>query len=129
MITPYVNNIEKETLENEFFRKEVFTGNHLQMTVMSLLPGEDIGAEVHNNIDQFLRIEQGTGRAIVGDQEYDVEDDFVIIIPAGMNHNVINTGDVAMKLYSIYTPAEHPKGTIHKDKAEALAAEALHHHD
>lgn len=129
MITPYVNNIEKETLENEFFRKEVFTGNHLQMTVMSLLPGEDIGAEVHNNIDQFLRIEQGTGRAIVGDQEYDVEDDFVIIIPAGMNHNVTNTGDVAMKLYSIYTPAEHPKGTVHKDKAEAMAAEALHHHD
>lgn len=129
MITPYVNNIEKETLENEFFRKEVFTGNHLQMTVMSLLPGEDIGAEVHNNIDQFLRIEQGTGRAIVGDQEYDVEDDFAIIIPAGMNHNVINTGEVAMKLYSIYTPTEHPKGTIHKDKAEALAAEALHHHD
>lgn len=129
MITPYVNNIEKETLENEFFRKEVFTGEHLQMTVMSLLPGEDIGAEVHNNIDQFLRIEQGTGRAIVGDQEYDVEDDFAIIIPAGMNHNVINTGEIAMKLYSIYTPAEHPKGTIHKDKAEAVAAEALHHHD
>lgn len=129
MITPYVNNIEKETLENEFFRKEVFTGEHLQMTVMSLLPGEDIGAEVHNNIDQFLRIEQGTGRAIIGDQEYDVEDDFVIIIPAGMNHNVINTGEIAMKLYSIYTPAEHPKGTIHKDKAEAVAAEALHHHD
>lgn len=129
MITPYVNNIEKETLENEFFRKEVFTGEHLQMTVMSLLPGEDIGAEVHNNIDQFLRIEQGTGRAIVGDQEYDVEDDFAIIIPAGMNHNVINTGEIAMKLYSIYTPVEHPKGTIHKDKAEAVAAEALHHHD
>lgn len=129
MITPYVNNIEKETLENEFFRKEVFTGEHLQMTVMSLLPGEDIGAEVHNNTDQFLRIEQGTGRAIVGDQEYDVEDDFAIIIPAGMNHNVINTGEIAMKLYSIYTPAEHPKGTIHKDKAEAMAAEALHHHD
>lgn len=129
MITPYVNNIEKETLENEFFRKEVFTGEHLQMTVMSLLPGEDIGAEIHNNIDQFLRIEQGTGRAIVGDQEYDVEDDFAIIIPAGMNHNVVNTGEIAMKLYSIYTPAEHPKGTIHKDKAEAVAAEALHHHD
>lgn len=129
MITPYVNNIEKETLENEFFRKEVFTGEHLQMTVMSLLPGEDIGAEVHNNIDQFLRIEQGTGRAIVGDQEYNVEDDFAIIIPAGMNHNVINTGEIAMKLYSIYTPAEHPKGTIHKDKAEAMAAEAEHHHD
>ncbi len=129
MITPYVNNIEKETLENDFFRKEVFTGKLMQMTVMSILPGDDIGAEVHNDTDQFLRIEQGTGKAIIGDQEYDVADDFVIIIPAGMNHNVINTGEIAMKLYSIYTPAEHPKGTIHKDKAEAVAAEALHHHD
>ncbi len=129
MITPYVNNIEKETLENEFFRKEVFTGEHLQMTVMSLLPGEDIGEEVHNDTDQFLRIEQGTGKAIIGDQEYVVEDDFVIIIPAGMKHNVINTGTIPMKMYSIYTPPEHPKGTIHKDKAEAMAAEALHHHN
>lgn len=128
MITPYVNNIENETLGNDYFRKEVFTGEHLQMTVMSLLPGEDIGAEVHPMTDQFLRIEQGSGKAIIGEQEYDVADDFAIIIPAGMNHNVTNTGDVVMKLYSIYTPVEHPKGTIHKDKAEAMAAEAEHHH-
>ena len=98
------------------------------MTVMSLLPGEDIGAEVHDTTDQFLRIEQGTGVALVGETEYAVEDDFAIIIPAGMNHNVTNTGEVPMKLYSIYTPAEHPVGTIHKDKAEADAAEAAHHH-
>lgn len=129
MITPYVNNIETETLGNDFFRKEVFTGQFMQMTVMSLLPGEDIGEEVHNDTDQFLRIEQGTGKAIIGDQEYAVEDDFVIIIPAGMKHNVINTGTIPMKMYSIYTPPEHPKGTIHKDKAEAVAAEALHHHN
>jgi mannose-6-phosphate isomerase-like protein (cupin superfamily) len=128
MITPYVNNIENETLSNDYFRKEVFTGEYLQMTVMSLLPGEDVGAEVHPTTDQFLRIEQGSGKAIIGEQEYDVEDDFAIIIPAGMNHNVTNTGDVVMKLYSIYTPVEHPKGTIHKDKAEAMAAEAEHHH-
>lgn len=128
MITPYVANIEDETLGNDYFRKEVFTGKHLQMTVMSLLPGEDIGAEVHLMTDQFLRIEQGSGKAIIGEQEYDVADDFAIIIPAGMNHNVTNTGDVVMKLYSIYTPVEHPKGTIHKDKAEAMAAEAEHHH-
>jgi mannose-6-phosphate isomerase-like protein (cupin superfamily) len=128
MTTPYVNNIENETLGNDYFRKEVFTGEHLQMTVMSLLPGEDIGAEVHPHTDQFLRVEQGSGKAIIGEQEYDVEDDFAIIIPEGLNHNVINTGDVAMKLYSIYTPVEHPKGTIHKDKAEAMAAEAEHHH-
>ena len=128
MINPYVNNIENETLSNDYFRKEVFTGEHLQMTVMSLLPGEDIGAEVHDTTDQFLRIEQGSGVALIGETEYAVEDDFAIIIPAGMNHNVTNTGGIPMKLYSIYTPAEHPVGTIHKDKAEADAAEAAHHH-
>lgn len=125
---PYIKNIEQETLGNDYFRKEVFTGKHLQMTVMSLLPGEDIGAEVHHDTDQFLRIEQGTGKAIIDGQEYAIEDDFAIIIPAGADHNVINTGDVPMKLYSIYTPVEHPVGTIHKDKAEAVAAEAEHHH-
>ncbi len=127
MINPYVNNIENETLGNDNFRKEVFTGEHLQMTVMSLLPGEDIGAEVHPHTDQFLRIEAGTGVALIGDTEYPVQDDFAIIIPAGMNHNVTNTGEIPMKLYSIYTPVEHPVGTIHKDKAEAMAAEAHHH--
>lgn len=98
------------------------------MTVMALLPGEDIGAEIHDTTDQFLRIEQGSGVALVGETEYAVEDDFAIIIPAGMNHNVTNTGEIPMKLYSIYTPAEHSVGTIHKDKAEADAAEAAHHH-
>lgn len=126
MITPYVNNIEDETLGNDNFRKEVFTGEHLQMTVMSLLPGEDIGAEIHPTTDQFLRVEQGSGKAIIGEQEYDIADDFAIIIPAGMNHNVINTGEIAMKLYSIYTPTEHPKGTVHVTKADADAAEHSH---
>lgn len=124
---PYVANIEQETLGNEYFRKEIFTGEHLQITVMSLLPGEDIGAEVHTTTDQFLRIEQGTGTAIINGQKYEVSDDFAITIPAGQEHNVINTGEIPMKLYSIYTPPEHPVGTIHKDKAEADAAEALHH--
>lgn len=126
MITPYVNNIEDETLGNDNFRKEVFTGEHLQMTVMSLLPGEDIGAEIHPTTDQFLRVEQGSGKAIIGEQEYDIADDFAIIIPAGMDHNVINTGEIAMKLYSIYTPTEHPKGTVHVTKADADAAEHSH---
>jgi mannose-6-phosphate isomerase-like protein (cupin superfamily) len=126
---PYIQNIEKETLENEFFRKEVFTGKYLQMTLMTLQPGEEIGAEIHGNIDQFLRIEQGSGRALIGETEYDVSDDWAIIVPAGMNHNVVNTGDVPLKLYSIYTPPEHPQGTIHKTKAEADAAHAEHHHD
>lgn len=126
MITPYVKNIEKETLENDFFRKEIFTGEHLQITVMSINPGEDIGVETHPTTDQFLRIEQGSGKAIIGGQEYEVSDDFAITIPAGMEHNVINTGDVAMKLYSIYTPVEHPVGTIHETKADADAAEHAH---
>jgi mannose-6-phosphate isomerase-like protein (cupin superfamily) len=125
MITPYVHNIEEQTLNNDFFRKEVFTGEHLQITVMSINPGEDIGVETHPITDQFLRIEQGSGKAIIGGQEYEVSDDFAITIPAGMEHNVINTGDVAMKLYSIYTPVEHPVGTIHATKADADAAD--HH--
>lgn len=124
---PYINNIEQETLQNDYFRKEVFTGDHLQMTVMTLLPGEDIGAEIHPNTDQFLRVEQGTGKAVIDGQEYSVTDDFAIIVPAGAHHNLINTGEIPLKLYSIYTPPEHPAGTIHKNKDEAMAAEALHH--
>lgn len=126
MITPYVKNIEQQTLENTNFRKEIFTGEHLQITVMSIPVGGEIGAEVHPTTDQFLRIEQGTGKAVIGDQEYEVADDFAITIPAGMNHNVINTGDVDMKLYSIYTPPKHPKGTVHVTKADADAAEHNH---
>lgn len=124
---PYVANIEQETITNEFFRKEIFTGEHLQITVMSLLPGESIGAEVHPHTDQFLRIEQGSGKAIIAGQEYEIADDFAITIPAGEQHDIVNTGEIPMKLYSIYTPPEHPVGTVHKDKAEAEAAEALHH--
>lgn len=126
MITPYVANIEEETLKNDFFRKEVFTGEHLQITVMSINPGEDIGIETHPTTDQFLRVEQGSGKAIIGGQEYEVSDAFGITIPAGMEHNVINTGTVAMKMYSIYTPPNHPVGTIHKTKADADAAEHAH---
>lgn len=127
MIEPFVQNIEDVTLDNNNFRKEVFTGEHLQMTVMSLLPGEDIGVETHPTTDQFLRVEQGAGVALLGDQEYDIADDFAIIIPAGMKHNITNTGGLPMKLYSIYTPVEHPKGTVHVTRADAMAAEAEHH--
>lgn len=123
MITPYVANIEEETLKNDFFRKEIFTGEHLQITVMSIQPGQDIGIETHPHTDQFLRVEQGSGKAIIGGQEYEVSDAFGITIPAGMEHNVINTGTVAMKMYSIYTPPNHPVGTIHETKADA----AEHH--
>jgi mannose-6-phosphate isomerase-like protein (cupin superfamily) len=127
MIIPYVNNIEDETMVNSNFRKEIFTGEYLQVTVMSLKPGEDIGTEVHPNTDQFLRIEQGTGTAMIAGELFELADDFAIVIPAGMEHNITNTGDVDMKLYSIYTPPEHPKGAIHTTKADAMAAEAEHH--
>lgn len=124
---PYVQNIEQETLSNDNFRKEVFTGERLQMTVMSIPVGGDIGLETHHHTDQFLRVEQGAGKAILGGVEYQVSDDFAIIIPAGTEHNVVNTGDVPMKLYSIYTPPEHPVGTIDKTQADAITREESEH--
>jgi mannose-6-phosphate isomerase-like protein (cupin superfamily) len=125
----WVGDIEKATLENDTFRTALFTGEHTQLTVMRLAPGEDIGREAHDGIDQFLRIEQGTARVELGtteeqiDEAHDVEDDWAIIIPAGVWHNVVNTGDGELKLYSLYSPPEHPDGTVHRTKAEAEAAE------
>jgi mannose-6-phosphate isomerase-like protein (cupin superfamily) len=126
----YVNNIEKDTLENENFRKVLYTGKHSQLVVMSILPGEEIGNEVHGNVDQFFRIEQGEAKAILnnGANEYELKDDFAIIIPAGTWHNIINTGSEKLKLYTIYSPANHPEGTIHETKADADKAEAEEHH-
>ncbi len=129
----WVDDVEKVTLENETFRTVLFTGEHTQLTVMRLAPGEDIGAEAHDDIDQFLRIEQGQGRVEMGesedamDQTHDVSDDWAIIVPAGVWHNVVNTGDSDLKLYSLYSPPEHPPETVHRTKAEADAAEAEHH--
>jgi mannose-6-phosphate isomerase-like protein (cupin superfamily) len=129
----WVGDIEKATLENDTFRTALFTGEHTQLTVMRLAPGEDIGREAHDGIDQFLRIEQGTGRVELGtteeqiDEAHDVEDDWAIIIPAGVWHNVVNTGDGELKLYSLYSPPEHPDGTVHRTKAEAEAAEREQH--
>lgn len=125
----YVGNIEKDTLENENFRKVLYTGKHSQLVVMSILPGEEIGNEVHGNVDQFFRIEQGEAKAILnnGANEYELKDDFAIIIPAGTWHNIINTGSEKLKLYTIYSPANHPDGTVHVTKAEADAAEAEEH--
>jgi mannose-6-phosphate isomerase-like protein (cupin superfamily) len=128
----WVGDIEKETKGNDTFRTVLWTGDHSQLTVMSLAPGEDIGLEKHDGIDQFLRIEQGRGRAEFGrtkdqvDEKHDVEDDWAIVVPAGVWHNVFNTGDTELKLYSIYSPAEHPAGTVHKTKAESEAAEHDH---
>jgi mannose-6-phosphate isomerase-like protein (cupin superfamily) len=129
----WVGNVEQETLDNETFRTVVFTGDHTQLTVMSLGPGEDIGREAHDGIDQFLRIERGSARVELGrtedsvDETHEVEDDWAIIVPAGVWHNVINTGDGELKLYSLYSPPEHPDGTVHRTKEEAEAAEAAEH--
>jgi len=116
----YISNIEKETLENENFRKVLYTAKHSQLVLMSLLPGEEIGAEVHH-LDQFLRVEAGSGMAVLNGESYPVEDGSAIVVPAGAEHNVINTGETAMKLYTIYSPAEHKDGTVHVTKADAMA--------
>jgi mannose-6-phosphate isomerase-like protein (cupin superfamily) len=125
----WVGDIEEATLANDTFRTVLFTGEHTQLTVMRLAPGEDIGREAHPHLDQFLRIEQGQARVELGrtedgiDETYDVEDDWAIIVPAGIWHNVVNTGTGEVKLYSLYSPPEHPDGTVHRTKAEAEAAE------
>lgn len=125
----WVGDIERETVENDYFRRVLFTGEHVQLTVMRLAPGEEIGVEMHDHLDQFLRIEQGSGRVTFGpskdqiDEEHDVKDDWAIVVPGGVWHNVINTGDGDLKLYSLYAPPEHPPETVHKTKADADAAE------
>jgi mannose-6-phosphate isomerase-like protein (cupin superfamily) len=126
---PFVADIHKATLYNNIFRTALWTGNHLQLTLMSIPIGESIGLEAHPNVDQFLRIEDGQGLVQMGDSKdrlsysQPVYDDFAIFIPAGTWHNLTNTGSKAIKLYSIYAPPNHPWGTIHQTKAIAEAAE------
>ena len=126
---PFVTNIEQATKQNNNFRTALWTGNHLQLTLMSINAGEDIGLECHPNLDQFLRIEQGQGLVKMGtskdnlDFRRKVSDDYAIFVPAGTWHNLINTGKKPLKLYSIYAPPQHPKGTVHKTKKEAMATE------
>ncbi len=126
---PFVTNIHHATKDNNTFRTALWTGKQLQLTVMSLQPGEDIGLEVHPHTDQFLRIEQGTGLTQMGEskqnlsfQQY-VGPGSAIFIPAGTWHNLINTGQTEIKLYSIYAPPNHPHGTIHRTKADAAKEE------
>ncbi len=122
----YVANIEDATKENDNFRKVLYTGKNSQLVVMSIAPGQDIGEEVHD-LDQFIRIEDGFGKAVLDGIEHDLEDDFAIVIPAGMRHNVINTSqDHPMKLYTVYSPPEHKDGVIHGTKKEAMADEDDH---
>ena len=125
----YVGSIEKETLKNTYFRQVLFTGKHAQLVVMCLQPGEEIGNEVHPNVDQFFRIEQGEAKFVFnGKEEHLVADGDAVVVPAGTYHNVINASKTAqMKLYTIYSPPNHPDKTVHKTKAEAEAAEKAEH--
>lgn len=116
----YVINIEKVSLENENFRKVLYTAKHSQLVVMSLKPGEEIGSETHQ-LDQFIRIESGSGKTILDGIEHDITEGFAIIVPGGVEHNIINTSNVDMKLYTVYSPPNHRDGVIHKTKTEAEA--------
>jgi mannose-6-phosphate isomerase-like protein (cupin superfamily) len=122
----YVTSIEKQTLSNNYFRQVLFTGKYSQLVVMCLQPGEEIGNEVHNNVDQFFRIEQGEAAFVFNDKEkHIVKNGDAVIVPAGTRHNVINTSKtVQLKLYTIYSPPNHPDKTSHKTKTEAEKAEA-----
>ena len=113
----YVINIEKETLENENYRKVLYTAKHSQLVLMTIQPGDEIGLETHE-LDQFIRIEAGKATVTLDGVEHSVEDDWAVVIPAGAEHNVVNTGDVPLRLYSIYSPPEHKDGTVHASKAD-----------
>ena len=118
-------NIEKETLENENFRKVLYTSKHSQLVLMSLRPNEEIGMEVHPDNDQFFRFEKGQGKCIIDENEYELADGSVIVVPAGAEHNIINVSDSEdLKLYTIYSPAHHKDGIVRATKAEAEANEA-----
>ena len=123
---PIVFDIHEATNINTAFRSTVWTGNHLQLTVMCINPGEDIGVEVHHNFDQFIRVEEGMGVAKFGtskncfDYDIPIDSNYAIIVPAGTYHNVINTGRSPLKVYSIYAPPAHPFNTIHQTKADAM---------
>jgi mannose-6-phosphate isomerase-like protein (cupin superfamily) len=121
-ISPYCVDIEKLTTENAYFRQVLYTAAHSQIVLMSLLPGEDIGAEVHH-VDQFFRFESGEGKSIIDGVEYPLKDGTALLVPAGSEHNIINTGDKPMKLYTVYAPPNHIDGRVHKTKAEAMADE------
>ena len=122
---PFVINIEEATLQNNNFRTALWTGNHLQITLMSIEAGDSIGLEIHPNVDQFIRIESGIGLLQIGNDKNNlnfqrkVYDNFAFVIPAGKWHNLINISTTPIKLYSIYAPPRHPRGTIHKTKKDA----------
>lgn len=124
----YVGNIEKQTIKNGYFRQVLFTGKHVQLVVMCLQGGEDIGDEIHHDVDQFFRVEEGDVKFIFNEkEEHVIHAGDAVVVPAGTYHNVINlSADKPLKLYTIYTPPNHPEGTVHKTKADAIAAEKHH---
>jgi mannose-6-phosphate isomerase-like protein (cupin superfamily) len=132
-MSSWVGDIERITCANSTFRTVLFTSANLQLTVMSLQPGEEIGLEMHDRRDQFLRVEEGTAVVTLGASEsevtetHDLADNWAVIVPGGTWHNVINTGETPLRLYSLYAPPEHPDGAVHETKADAATAEADHH--
>jgi len=128
-MNPYFGKIEELTLTNQNFRQVLFTGQNSQLVLMSLKPSEEIGAEVHSTVDQFFRVEKGQGKVVVGEnEEHLVGDGDAFVIPAGTRHNVINASATEdLKLYTIYSPPNHPDGTVHKTKEEAMVAETHEH--
>jgi mannose-6-phosphate isomerase-like protein (cupin superfamily) len=122
----FVTDIERASLDNEYFRKVLYTDTRVQLVVMSLKPGEDIGEEVHQ-LDQFIRIEAGEGKAVLDGVEHALKDGSAIVVPQGTRHNIVNSSsEKPMKLYTLYAPPNHKDGTIHKTKADALADEEEH---
>lgn len=115
----FVDDIEKLTEDNTDFRRVLYTGKHMQLVLMAIKPGEDIGAEVHEGHDQFFRVEAGSGEVVIDGTSHRVKADDAVIVPAGARHNVVNTGSEPLKLYTIYAPPEHREGVVHKDKPEA----------
>jgi len=128
-MTGYVGSIETQTLKNTYFRQVLFTGKHSQLVVMCLQAGEEIGKEMHPSVDQFFRVEQGEAGFVLGEtEEHMAGDGDAVVVPAGTYHNVRNPSKTTLlKLYTIYSPPNHPDGTVHKTKAEAVAAEAAEH--
>jgi mannose-6-phosphate isomerase-like protein (cupin superfamily) len=128
-VAGYVTNIESRTLENDNFREVLFTAPGIQLVLMTIGVGDEIGLETHDDVDQFIRVESGEGKAILDGQEHALEDGSAVVIPRGTEHNIVNVSkSEPLKLYSIYTPPEHPDGTVHRTKAEADAYERENHH-
>ena len=125
----YVEDIQARTLENEDFRRVLYTGKNLQLVLMAIAPGDEIGEEVHEDRDQFFRVEEGEGEVLIDGETHEIADDDAIIVPAGARHNVRNRGDVSLKLYTLYGPPEHRDGVVHKDKAQAEADHDNDHWD